>query len=636
MSSVVDFLSNAFKGRFGERGQNGRQIDRNIPEPERKLLGHLFGLLDDAQKIRDTQTAPWQVCFEYMMGKQLEPMPDWKADIVANEIQSKVETLLALTNQQRPRPEFQPEEDGLDDYADHMQVLFDEEWEREEMDEKKADCDKAAFTFGNSFYYIRWCDFEKEVKVTAHVPHDFRVAPGAKSLLDARYVIFERKMTLPELLLEYPEAADKVGVGASMIKNQDDYLTDTTQDATGGNGIPQYAFRVDTAGQADRTQVTEYLPTPGGMPDPSKDQIQVLEFWVRDLSTLHVKERDLESGDEQYTQHLLYPGGRHVVVADNRVILDEKNPYQHGRFPFVEQHCYRVPGRFWSKGVVQDLISPQDEVNKTLSHLIDNRNLMGNAQFLYTKKSGLDPKKITSEPGLGIPVQEMSDFARIPPPSMPQYISEIFGLLQGSMERISNVPAVAQGVQQRQMSGVAIETLLNTVNVTTAFMIGNMDQTMKRLAQMWLALLQQYNEEDRKVVMTDPITGKTKTGVMTADMIRKGWGVKVVIGSSVPLNRESRVKLAMEMVKVQLIDRQTALEEIRLPLAQRALKRMRMQEEQQHRMMLAIEQAKASAGGAPGGPPGGGPPGPGAPSGPVDASGAPVQSGPGGEGVYQG
>lgn len=636
MSSVVDFLSNAFKGRFGERGQNGRQIDRNIPEPERKLLGHLFGLLDDAQKIRDTQTAPWQVCFEYMMGKQLEPMPDWKADIVANEIQSKVETLLALTNQQRPRPEFQPEEDGLDDYADHMQVLFDEEWEREEMDEKKADCDKAAFTFGNSFYYIRWCDFEKEVKVTAHVPHDFRVAPGAKSLLDARYVIFERKMTLPELLLEYPEAADKVGVGASMIKNQNDYLTDTTQDATGGKGIPQYAFRVDTAGQADRTQVTEYLPTPGGMPDPSKDQIQVLEFWVRDLSTLHVKERDLESGDEQYTQHLLYPGGRHVVVADNRIILDEKNPYQHGRFPFVEQHCYRVPGRFWSKGVVQDLISPQDEVNKTLSHLIDNRNLMGNAQFLYTKKSGLDPKKITSEPGLGIPVQEMSDFARIPPPSMPQYISEIFGLLQGSMERISNVPAVAQGVQQRQMSGVAIETLLNTVNVTTAFMIGNMDQTMKRLAQMWLALLQQYNEEDRKVVMTDPITGKTKTGVMTADMIRKGWGVKVVIGSSVPLNREARVKLAMEMVKVQLIDRQTALEEIRLPLAQRALKRMRMQEEQQHRMMLAIEQAKASAGGAPGGPPGGGPPGPGAPSGPVDASGAPVQSGPGGEGVYQG
>jgi len=636
VSSVVDFLSNAFKGRFGERGQNGRVIDRDVPEPERKLIGHLFGLLDDAQKIRDVQTAPWQVCFEYMMGKQLEAMPDWKADIVANEIQSKVETLLALTNQQRPRPEFQPEEDGLDDYADHMQVLFDEEWEREEMDEKKADCDKAAFTFGNSFYYIRWCDFEKEVKVSAHVPHDFRVAPGAKSLLDARYVIFERKMTLPELLLEYPEAADKVGVGASMIKNQDDYLTDTTQDATGGTGIPQYAFRVDTAGQADRTQVTEYLPTPGGMPDPSKDQIQVLEFWIRDLSTLHVKERDLESGEEQYTQHLLYPGGRHVVVADNRVILDEKNPYQHGRFPFVEQHCYRVPGRFWSKGVVQDLISPQDEVNKTLSHLIDNRNLMGNAQFKYTKRSGIDPKKITSEPGLGIPVQDMSDFDRIPPPSMPGYIADIFSMLQGSMERISNVPAVAQGVQQRQMSGVAIETLLNTVNVTTAFMIGNMDQTMKRLAQMWLALLQQYNEEDRKVVMTDSITGKTKTGVMTAEMIRKGWGVKVVIGSSVPLNREARVKLAMEMVKVQLIDRQTALEEIRLPLAQRALKRMRMQEEQQHRMMLAIEQAKASAGGAPGGPPGGGPPGPGAPSGPVDASGAPVQSGPGGEGVYQG
>jgi len=634
--SVVDFLSNAFRGRFGDRGVNGKPIDRNVPEPERYLLAHLFGLLDDAQKIRDTQTAPWQTCFEYMMGKQLEPMPDWKADIVANEIQSKVETLLALTNQQRPRPEFQPEEDDLDDYADHMQQLFDEEWEREEMDEKKADADKAAFTFGNSFYYIRWCDFEKEVKVSAHVPHDFRVAPGAKSLLDARYVIFERKMTLPELLLEYPEAATKVGVGASMIKNQDQYLTDTTQDAPGARQIPQYAYRVDTAGQADRTQAVEYMKTPGGMPDPSKDQIQVLEFWVRDLSTLHVKERDLESGDEQYSQHLLYPGGRHIVVADNRIILDEKNPYTHGRFPFVEQHCYRVPGRFWSKGVVQDLISPQDEVNKTLSHLIDNRNLAGNAQFLYTKKSGLDPKKITAEPGLGIPVTELSDFQRLQPPSLPQYIADIFGLLQGSMERISNVPAVAQGVQQRQMSGVAIETLLNTVNVTTAFMIGNMDQTMKRLAQMWLALLQQYNEEDRKVVMTDPLTGKTKTGVMTAEMIRKGWGVKVVIGSSVPLNREARVKLAMEMVKVQLIDRQTALEEIRLPLAQRALKRMRMQEEQQHRMMLAIEQAKASAGGAPGGPPGGGPPGPGAPSGPVDASGAPVQSGPGGEGVYQG
>ncbi len=633
--SVIDYLTSAFAKKGGTRGLDGKPVDRNIPEPERKMLSTLFGLFDDAKQLRDKQTAPWQVCFEYVMGKQLEPMPDWKADIVANEVQSKVETLLALTNQQRPRPEFQPEEDALDDYADAMQQLFDEEWEREEMDEKKADADKDAFIFGNSFYYIRWCDFEKEVKVDQHAPHDFWVAPGARSLRDARYVIFKRMMTKPELLLEYPEAASKVAVGATMIKEEDDYLQNTTMDAPGSHQIPQYAFRVDATGQADHTQATEYMRVPSGMPDPSKEQIQVLEFWIKDLTTIHILERELESGARQYTQQLLYPGGRHVVVADNRIILDEKNPYKHGRFPFVEQHCYRVSKRFWSKGVVQDLISPQDEINKTLSHLIDNRNLTGNSQFLYTKKSGIDPKKITAEPGLGIPVQDMGDFQRTPPPPMPQYIANIYQMLLSGMERISNVPAVAQGVQNTQMSGVAIETLLNTVNVTTAFMIGNMDQTMKRLAQMWLALLQQYNEEDRTVTLVDPLTGQTKKVVMTADMIRKGWGVKVVIGSSVPLNREARVKLAMEMVKMQLIDRKTALEEIRLPLAQRALKRMRMQEEQQHRMMLAIEQAKASAG-ASGGQPGGSPPGPGAPAGPVDASGAPVQSGPGGQGVYQG
>lgn len=603
-------------------------VPADVPAEERVLVGKLLKLREVAGRERDVQTSPWQTSFEYYMGKQLEPMANWKADIVANEVRSRVETLLALCNQQRPRPEFTPEEEGLDDYADHMQALFEEEWEREEMDGKKAETDKTTFIFGNGFYFMRWCDFEKEIKVSSELPQRMWLNPGARRIKDARYLIHERRMSLSELLVEYPEAMGKVTSGSTMVRYDDRYLKETSPD-TPDNTVPNYAYRLDSNLQADTTTVVEYMKVETGLPGPDDEEVQVFEFWLRDYRAVHLKERDLESGETQWTQRLLYPGGRHIVMANHRIILDEANPYKHASFPYIEQHCYRVPGRFWSVGVPVDLVSPQDEINKTLGHFIDNRNLMGNNQFKYTKKSGLDPNKITAEPGIGIPVTEMSDFERIAAPPLPSYISELFHDLQSLSERISNVPAVAQGVNNAQLSGVAIEAALAQVNVANGFMIDNIDITMKELARQWLANLQQYQQSSRRVAIQDPETMQTKVIVLTPEQIQKNWGIRIGIGSSIPMNRESRIKFAFEMVKLQLIDRQTALEEIRMPLARRALKRMRIQEEQQHKMALQIEMAKAMAGGAGGG---GSPPG-GSPAGPVDAQGGPVQSGPGGMGV---
>lgn len=622
--------------QFANRGRlkTQRAIDsKGADVAETEEVSRLLAVLEDSRRTKNQQTQPWVPSFEYYMGKQLDWMPDWKADIVANEIHAAVEVTLSLINQQRPVPEFMAKSDEFDEYTDRMDQWWEDEAERLELDEITQDVDKTGLIFGVGIYRPGWCTFEKEITVRDVHPVCFFLDPKARNIRTARWCAEERQMSVSEILKEFPQAEGKVSPGSQMLNIDHRYIEETTS-SFGGEipGFP-YSFRVDSEGQATDMVVEYSRIDPAGVPT-SEDLVQVIEFWIRDPRVVQVHMMNMENGDRMVHQRMLYPNGRHVVIASGRKLLDEANPYAHGEFPYVEQHCYRVPGRFWSKSLVGDLLSPQDEINKTLGHLIDNRNLMGNNQFTYTTSSGIDPDNITSEPGLGIPVQQQGDFQRVPAPPLPSYISELLMHLQGIRERISNVPAVAQGVHNSQMSGVAIEQLLNSVNVAVGFMITNKERAMKRLARQCLALAQQYEESARTVTMVDPATGRTISRELTPQQIQHGWGVRIVSGSSIPMNKESTTKWAIEMLKMQLIGPKTALEAMRMPLARKALREMREQQAMQHRMQLQIAMAQAMAGGGASGPGGPPPPGSGAPS-PVDASGQPVQSGPRGEGVYQ-
>jgi hypothetical protein len=105
------------------------------------------------------------------------------------------------------------------------------------------------------------------------------------------------------------------------------------------------------------------------------------------------------------------------TLADDVVICEDDN-----RFPyFFTPDMYRE-GTVWAKSTAELLIPVQDTVDDIEDQIVINGRLTGNPQRLIGASSGIDPDKLTNEPGLGIPTDDMNGMKFMEPPSMPNYI----------------------------------------------------------------------------------------------------------------------------------------------------------------------------------------------------------------------
>lgn len=131
-------------------------------------------------------------------------------------------------------------------------------------------------------------------------------------------------------------------------------------------------------------------------PDQSRyrDNIQ----YGRRLSTLTTRpgssliggssiEDDSSTVDEMwYAPSRRCPDGIYIAMSQN--VLLEKGPHpfkSHNvdiRFPVVDYHNMRVPGRFHSMGTVEHLLGPQTEYNRARQQMIQQRDILSVPQWL--------------------------------------------------------------------------------------------------------------------------------------------------------------------------------------------------------------------------------------------------------------
>lgn len=84
----------------------------------------------------------------------------------------------------------------------------------------------------------------------------------------------------------------------------------------------------------------------------------------------------------EYKPYKGYPNGRYQVVAGGKLLVDvDRMPIaaEQGKwyYSITDFHFNYVPGRFWSDGGVDDLISPQNSINEIDNSLRENRRTMG-------------------------------------------------------------------------------------------------------------------------------------------------------------------------------------------------------------------------------------------------------------------
>lgn len=88
-----------------------------------------------------------------------------------------------------------------------------------------------------------------------------------------------------------------------------------------------------------------------------------------------------------------------TIAAGLRIIKENKNPYAHGKKPFISASYIRRPGKIWGIGVAELAQGGQDLLNTAVNQAIDSNNLANNLMVAVSSESSFDPEQVKARPG---------------------------------------------------------------------------------------------------------------------------------------------------------------------------------------------------------------------------------------------
>jgi hypothetical protein len=250
-----------------------------------------------------------------------------------------------------------------------------------------------------------------------------------------------------------------------------------------------------------------------------------------------------------------YPEGRFVVFTKNPsiVLYDAPWPYPFEKLPLVKFPGLRVPGQLWDTSVVEQAIPLQKELNRTLSQMIEYKNLTLKPQMLAPV--GSLRQRITDEPGAIFEYNPVAGKVpeSIPIPSLPPYVFEHLQDLGVRLKDVFGLNEIMDGkVPPNVEAGVAIDLLQESATDRLAPQIMLMERALERAGNLMLQMAQQYYQEPRMLIISGSGSKPKVERFDDADLIQ-GVQVKVEAGSGLPRTRAGRQARVMQMLQMGIL-----------------------------------------------------------------------------------
>ena len=284
-----------------------------------------------------------------------------------------------------------------------------------------------------------------------------------------------------------------------------------------------------------------FLNMVGVQPVTSKDQVLMLEVWIK-------------------PGNRLLPGGGMVTVVGDTIVQVKKNfPYKHGDFPFTKLDA--VPsGKFYADSVITDMIPIQREYNRTRSQIIEAKNLMSKPKLLAAKGS-INPNAITSEPGQVILYTPGFD-KPTPMPAMPlpAHVLNEVQQLQQDMDDVSGQHEISRGQNPTQVTAAtALSYLQEQDDTKLSDTISSLEEGVEKLGRHILSHVSQFWTTERTVQVVGA-DGSFDAQVYKGSAIGGNLNVRVEAGSALPQSKAAKQAFIMDLIKLQVIPAEKALE----------------------------------------------------------------------------
>jgi hypothetical protein len=238
---------------------------------------------------------------------------------------------------------------------------------------------------------------------------------------------------------------------------------------------------------------------------------------------------------------------------------DRKWDYPINELPFIKFGGIRVPGEVYDEAIVAQVISMQKELNRTISQIVQHKNLTVNPQWMAPTGSIVAQR--TNEAGAVWEYRPIAGMAPQPiqPPPLQSYI---FQLLENQRQRMNDImgnPDVLQGqVPPNVEAGVAIDLLQEMATDRQAPTILLQETSLAQMGRHLLSLAKAYYQEPRLLKIAGA-GGTVKVKEFTHADIDGDVDVVCEAGSGLPRTRAGKQARLEWMMDRQMIRPDQAL-----------------------------------------------------------------------------
>lgn len=259
------------------------------------------------------------------------------------------------------------------------------------------------------------------------------------------------------------------------------------------------------------------------------------------------------------------PQGRYVVFTDKpyQILEDGPWPYPYNELPLVKFPGTRVPGAVYDSSVVEHAIPLQKELNRTLSQIVEYKNLTIKPRVWAP--TGSLRTRITNEAGA---IYEFNPVAGMKPeveqlPAMPPYVFEHLQEISARLNSVFSLTEVTEGKLPPNLeAGIAIDLLQEMATDRIEPTIKLIERAMARAGGQMLQLAQQFYIEPRDLKIVGSGGGVRVQKFKGADL--SGASVRVDVGSGLPRTRAGRQARIERLIELQVIQPTEAMKHLEL------------------------------------------------------------------------
>ena len=554
-------------------------------DKDTKVVEMVLDMFKRSEQAKATYVTKWKKFIEAYYGDMYEgsKKPEYKSDNVSNYIFSTIESIRPIMVAENPKFQVMPRLEKDFNKSYRVQQALDYEWKRTHMNTIIPKVLLPTLQIGTGIVGLFWnAKGEGNIEPKIISAFNFFPSPNALSLEDADYVIYATYKNVGELIRQFPEKAEE-------LKKQ--------------------------CKRPDKEELTYGQDTS----NLSSNSVLVLECYMQDYEVVH-QELTNDNGEKEKISKLKYENGRRIQIAGDILLTDGENPYQDGKYPFVVFKNYDAPDSFWGMGEIEQLIKPQKNSDELTNQIIDNAKMTANCQWIMDKNSGIAPGTLTNRPGLIVKKNPGTEVRREQPPSIPAYVMNTVESLKRDMEIISGVHDVTRGERPASItSGVAIQTLTQSAQSRIKLKMQYLENSLSTLGAMWISRMIQFwvlprqlrvmvsakdfeqAQQDmmmngQQFIAKPMVNGQVPIFTnIQGEEIDGDWDIDVVAGSTMPVNKNARLQLLIQLAQttaedgLPMVDRQTLLENSELPNVEEILGRFETAKQVQ-----AEQQAQAS------------------------------------------